>query len=161
MMLARRAPLTTIPFSLAMALPVMFRRQHPGGAFAAVVAVGAAEVAVLSWRSDLSVLVLLHTLAASRPRRLSVAGLAVCLLGSVVALARWEAAKVTHAEFMLGTLAALFVGPALRAWLLGDSMKWRRGWNASGMRRPCWRRPGRRPPARPAGRGDRRGGQHG
>jgi signal transduction histidine kinase len=121
--------LTTIPFSLAMALPVMFRRQYPGAAFAAVVAVGAAQVAVLSWPlgSDFSVLILLYTLAASRPRRLSVAGLAVCLLGSVVALVRWEAARVTHADFMLGTLAALFVGPALLAWLLGDSMKWRRG----------------------------------
>jgi hypothetical protein len=32
--------LTTIPFSLAMALPVMFRRQYPGAAFAAVPAAG-------------------------------------------------------------------------------------------------------------------------
>jgi signal transduction histidine kinase len=121
--------LVTIPFVLAMAIPVMFRRQHPAGAFVAVVAIGAVEVAVLSWPlgSDLSVLVLLYTLAACRPRRLSVAGLAICLLGSVVALARWEATKVTQADFMLGTLAALFAGPALLAWLLGDSMKWRRG----------------------------------
>ncbi len=39
--------------------------------------------------ADLAIVVLLYTLAAYRPRRVSLAGLAVCLLGAAVAVARW------------------------------------------------------------------------
>ena len=38
--------------------------------------------------ADLAIVVLLYTLAAYRPRPVSIAGLAVCLLGSAVAIAR-------------------------------------------------------------------------
>lgn len=121
---------TASVFVIAMAVPVALRRRYPVGAFVAVVIVGGIEVLVLPRpiASDLSVVIGLYTLAAYRPRRLSVPGLIVCLLGSALAIARWAPAHDIHSAYTLGEVAAVFGGPAVTAWLLGDLMRWRRGY---------------------------------
>lgn len=121
---------TTLAFIAAMSAPVVLRRRHPVGAFAAAVAAGGLEVLLLPRPigSDLAVIVLLYTLAAYRPRRVSVAGLAVCLAGSVIAIAKWAPEHTIRSLYTLGAAAAVFAGPALLAWLLGDSMQWRRSY---------------------------------
>ncbi|MGH3168989.1 MAG: DUF7134 domain-containing protein, partial [Trebonia sp.] len=117
-------------FVVAMTIPVALRRKYPVGAFAAVVIVGGIEVLVLSRpiASDLSVVILLYTLAACRPRRLSIPALIICLLGSTLAIARWVPFPVFRSAYTIGEVAAVFGGPALTAWLLGDLMHWRRGY---------------------------------
>lgn len=117
-------------FAVAMAVPVALRRRYPAAAFAAVLVVGGLQVLLLPrpTASDLSVVVLLYTLAAYRPRRLSVPGLIVCLAGSVLAIARWAPPGYFDSVQALTGVAAVFCAPALTAWLLGDLMHWRRGY---------------------------------
>jgi hypothetical protein len=68
--------LVALPFTLGMVVPVVFRRKYPVAAFAAVIAVGALQVLLLRRPvgADLSVLIVLYTLAACRPRRISLRG---------------------------------------------------------------------------------------
>ena len=120
---------------LGLVVPIVFRRRHPVGAFVTVIAAGALEVALLSRPvvTDLAVLIVLYTLAAYRPRRISVPGLIVCLLGSTTAIAVWLPLLQVNVQqqqslWTAGTASAVFYGPALLAWLLGDSMRWRRGY---------------------------------
>ena len=117
-------------FVAALCVPVAVRRRYPVGAFAAVIVVGGLEVLLLPrpFGSDLAVIVMLYTLAAYRPRRISLAGLAICLAGSAVAIAKWAPEHTIHSLYTLGATAAVFAGPALLAWLLGDSMQWRRSY---------------------------------
>jgi signal transduction histidine kinase len=121
---------TAVVFVAAMAVPVALRRKYPAGAFAAVVVVGGIEVLVLPrpLGSDLSVVILLYTLAAYRPRRLSLPGLGICLLGSALAIAQWAPEHAIQSWFTLLEVFAVFGGPAVTAWLLGDLMHWRRGY---------------------------------
>jgi signal transduction histidine kinase len=74
--------------------------------------------------------VLLYTLAAHRPRRASLWGLAACLADTAAAVIRWP---VTHGaespQHML--VVALVLGvPTVSAWVPGDSMAYRRAHNA-------------------------------
>jgi signal transduction histidine kinase len=111
-------------------VPIVFRRRYPVGSFAVVIAAGALEVLLLPHpiNSDISVLIALYTLAAYRPRRISVPGLIVCLVGSAIAVSAWVTGPhMKFSWFAFGGVTALFCGPALLAWLLGDSMRWRRG----------------------------------
>jgi signal transduction histidine kinase len=126
----RHVPLAVaLLFIVAMSAPVALRRRYPVGAFAAVVVVGGFEVLALPrpFGSDLAVIVLLYTVAAYRPRRISGLALAVCLAGSLVAIVVWGAHAV-HSAWSFAGVAAVLAGPALLAWLLGDSMQWRRGY---------------------------------
>jgi signal transduction histidine kinase len=114
---------------LSMVVPLVFRRKHPVGAFAAVVVTGAVQVLALDrpTSADLAVLIVCYTLAAYTPRRISLCGLAICLLGAAVAVVRWQPA---HAPDRLTAMAwsVLLLGSlVLAAWLLGDSIRWRRG----------------------------------
>jgi signal transduction histidine kinase len=122
--------LVILPVVLAMAVPVVFRRAYPVQAFAVVIAVGALQVLLLHRPAgaDLAVLVVLYTLAASRPRRISLRGLAICLAGGAVAIVRWHPAHGGLNLSTIGTEAILFGAPVLLAWLLGDSARWRRGY---------------------------------
>ena len=122
--------LVTLPFVLGMVVPVVFRRQYPVGAFAAVIADGALQVLLLRrpTGSDLAVLVMLYTLAACRPRRVSLRGLAICLVGGAAAVLRWHPARPADGLYTIGAEAAVFGGPVLLAWLLGDSARWRRSY---------------------------------
>ena len=118
---------------LALAIPLVLRRTHPVGAFAFVIAVGVLQVVtgLHPGPADLSVVILLYTLAAYKPRRVSVTGLAVCLAGSAAAVGRWGTpGKLTWLEWMLtGSIA--FAGPSLIAWVLGDSVRYRRAYYAN------------------------------
>lgn len=122
-----------IPVALTLAVPLVFRRAHPVAAFAVVIAVGALQVAtdIRPDPPDLSIVILLYTLAAYTPRRVSVTGLAVCLLGSAAAIARWGTpARLSWVEWVLtGSIA--FAGPSLIAWVVGDSMRYRRAYYAN------------------------------
>jgi signal transduction histidine kinase len=122
--------LVILPFVLGMAVPVIFRRTYPVEAFAVVIADGALQVLLLRRPAgvDLAVLIMLYTLAASRPRRVSLRGLAICLAGGTAAIVRWHPVRVGLDLDLLGTEAAIFGAPVLLAWLLGDSTRWRRGY---------------------------------
>jgi signal transduction histidine kinase len=126
------AQLVLLPVALGLCLPLVLRRAHPTGAFAAGVLVGLAQVVFGIHPNvlDVAILVLLYTLAAYRPRRVSVPGLAVCLIGSVTAMARWEPPH-EHLLTWLIIGSILFAGTSLLAWVLGDSMRYRRGYYAS------------------------------
>ena len=122
--------LVALPFVLGLAIPVVFRRAYPVEAFAVVIADGALQVLLLRRPvgADLAVLVMLYTLAASRPRRVSLRGLAICLVGAAAAIARWHPARGVPALEAISVEAVLFGAPVLLAWLLGDSARWRRGY---------------------------------
>jgi signal transduction histidine kinase len=127
----RQASMVAAPvFALAMSVPVALRRRYPVGAFAAVVIVGGLQVLTRPrpLGSDVAVIVLLYTVAAYRPRSISVPALIVCLAGSLVAILSWLPSHVIDSTWAFGGVAAVFAGPALLAWLLGDSMQWRRGY---------------------------------
>jgi len=116
------------PLVVCLIVPVVFRRRHPVGAFVTVIATGAVQVLVTRRPNgaDLAVLIVLYTLAACRPRAVAVPGLGVCLLGAAVALIRWHP---PHPQLSaLGYEAAFLCGSVLLAWVLGDSVRWRRGY---------------------------------
>lgn len=122
----------SVPLSIAIAVPVALRRTYPTGAFAAGIAIGAIQVLVNVRPSatDVAVVILLYTIAAYRPRRVSVSGLAVCLLGSATAVARWwTPGDLTALNWVLVS-TIMFAGPSLIAWVLGDSMRYRRAYYA-------------------------------
>lgn len=138
--------LAAIAVSLLLAATVVPRRRYPVGAFTVAAAIGAAQIAfglqagasapvaaLQPSATDLAILVLLYTLAAYRPRRISLAGLAVCLLGSAVAIARWSPAHTAYPGGALFGAAAGLGGAALTAWVLGDSVayRYRRAYYAS------------------------------
>jgi signal transduction histidine kinase len=118
------------PLSIAIAVPVALRRSYPTWAFAAGIVIGAVQVLfnVRPSATDVAVVILLYTLAAYRPRRVSVSGLAVCLLGSAIAVARWWTPGDLTAVNWLLVSTIMFAGPSLIAWVLGDSMRYRRAY---------------------------------
>ena len=120
-------------FILAISAPVALRRRYPVGAFVTVLVVGGIQVLTLPrpFGSDLAVIILLYTVAAYRPRRVSAVALAGCLAGSLVALLVWAPTPVVDSLWSFTVLGAVFAGPAVLAWLLGDSMQWRRGYYRS------------------------------
>jgi signal transduction histidine kinase len=135
-----------LAFNLLLVATVVARRSYPAGAFTAALVVAAAQVAfgilpgssaeVFSLQptnADLAILVLLYTLAAYRPRPVSITGLVVCLIGSAVAIARWAPANGASAtDSVLGAAIGLG-GLTLTAWVLGDSVahRYRRAYYAS------------------------------
>ena len=122
-----------IPATLGVTVPVIFRRAHPAGAFGTAIAAGAAQVVagIRPSPADIAILILLYTLAAYTTRRQSVLGLAVCLLGSAAELGRIRhAATISLTDWLL-MASILFAGPCLIAWVLGDSMRYRRAYYAN------------------------------
>jgi signal transduction histidine kinase len=132
--------------TVVLAGSVAARRQHPGAAFAVAAVIGAAQIllgvqngsaarvfAFQPNNADLAILVLLYTLAAYRPRPVSIAGLVFCLLGSAVAITRWSPANGPHPIGALFGAAAGLGGLTLAAWVLGDSVayRYRRAYYAS------------------------------
>jgi signal transduction histidine kinase len=130
--------LTAIAVSALLAATVIPRRRYPVAAFAAAAAIGAEQLAfglqvgasapAAAWQpsaTDLAIVVLLYTLAARRPRRISIAGLVLCLLGSAVAIARWTPAHTAHPGTPLFAAVIGLGGLALIAWVLGDSVAYR------------------------------------
>jgi signal transduction histidine kinase len=135
----------TAVFNAALAVTVAWRRRSPEAAFAAAIVLVAAQVAfgmqptnaIPPVRAlepnfaDVAALVLLYTLAAYRPRRISVTGLAVTLLAAAAAIARWAPAHAPHSGAPLLGAAVGLGGSALIAWVLGDHMAYRRAYLAS------------------------------
>ena len=121
-----------IPVTLGLTIPVIFRRAHPTGAFATAVTIGALQLflQVQIAPSDLSIVVLLYTLAAYTTRRISVAGLIVCLVGSAGAVLRFPPPGLSEVNWLLAG-SIIFAGPSLIAWVLGDSMRYRRAYYAN------------------------------
>jgi signal transduction histidine kinase len=113
----------------AMVIPVIFRRKYPVQGFAVAAVAGALQLILFPQPvgSDLAILLLLYTLAAYRPRRVSIAGLAVCLIGAVTAVGVWAPSGVGAIDRVL-LATVLFSGTALVAWVLGDSMRYRRAY---------------------------------
>ena len=124
--------LTAVPLMIALAVPVTFRRAYPVASFAAAIAVGALQV-LLNYQpspTDLAIVILLYTLAAYTPRRISVAGLAICLVGSAAGVARWMPGQMgLLSSVLVGSI--MFAGPSLIAWVFGDSMRYRRAYYTS------------------------------
>ncbi len=140
--LSRAGYLALMVLLVATVIP---RRRYPVAAFAVAVAIAAAQIAfgvrpgqtlvyaLQPTDADLAILVLLYTLAAYRPRPVSITGLAVCLLGSVAAIARWAPAQHAGAGAAVFAAAVGLGGLTLAAWVLGDSVayRYRRAYYAS------------------------------
>jgi signal transduction histidine kinase len=124
-----------IVISLVLAGLVVVRRRYAAATFAFAIAACSAQVA-LGMRpgavplvpADAASIVLLYTLAAYRPRRVSLYGLAACLALIAVAAITWPPAPLSPRAMLFGALAAGV--PAVSAWALGDSMAYRRAHNS-------------------------------
>jgi signal transduction histidine kinase len=137
---------TYVAISMLLGGTVAARRRYPVAAFTAAAVIMAAQVAfgiepgssaqvffLQPSDADLAILVLLYTLAAHRPRPVSITGLVVCLLGSAAAIARWAPAHHAYAgDSVLGAAVGL-AGLTITAWVLGDSVayRYRRAYYAS------------------------------
>jgi signal transduction histidine kinase len=113
-------------------VPILFRRRYPMIAFWAVIAIGGAQVLLTSAvsPSDFAVPAALYALAAYRRRRISLIGLGVSVIGAGVALARWVPAANRAQTSWVNWIFAYGVAssPMIIAWLLGDSMRYRRAY---------------------------------
>ncbi|HKB29251.1 MAG TPA: sensor histidine kinase [Streptosporangiaceae bacterium] len=123
----------SLPFTFVMVIAVVLRRRYPTGAFAAAVTAGAAQLVagVRPSGPNLAIVILLYTLAAYRPRRVSVPGLVICLIGAAAAVATWSRPKVLSTPTALLAESVVLMGPVLIGWVLGDSMRYRRAYYAS------------------------------
>ena len=124
--------------TVLLAATVLARRSYPVAAFGVAAVIGAAQIAfgvqtggsaqvfaLQPTNADAAILILLYTLAAYRPRPVSISGLVICLLGSAVAIARWSPAHGAHPAGALFAAAAGLGGVTLTAWVLGDSVAYR------------------------------------
>jgi signal transduction histidine kinase len=130
-----------LPASLALAGTVAVRRRFPVSAYAIALAIGVAQVVVgigptftdsplQPTFADVGILVLLYTVAAERPRRVSLPGLAACVVLFAAAFARYNPGgnQPRHQAgfFVIGVLYLLV---PVSAWVLGDSMGTRRAYS--------------------------------
>jgi signal transduction histidine kinase len=120
-----------IAISVLLAGLVLFRRRHPAATFAIAVPVAVAETWVpgppgAGTGPIVAILVLLYTLAAYRPRRISLCGLFYCLAGLSAAFIWSPVLQSLH-----GIFAWLGYGvPMVSCWIFGDSIAYRRAHNA-------------------------------
>jgi len=137
----RISPVTTAlaaaTVNALLALAVALRRRATVAAFGMVAVLGLAQ-AVFGFRAyggaavpalqptmtDAAIVVLLAALAARRPRRESLAGLALCLVGSGIAIYGWAFARSSAGLLLLAVVALSATFTA--AWVLGDSAALRR-----------------------------------
>jgi signal transduction histidine kinase len=128
-----------LPATLALAAAVAARRCFPVPAYAAALAVGAAQVIVSiapadpgsplqPTFADAGILVLLYTVADRRPRRVSLPGLAACVALFALAVARWNPGLERGQYLLQFVLFAglFFVLAPVSLWVLGESMARRR-----------------------------------
>jgi signal transduction histidine kinase len=132
-----------LPASLALAVTVAGRRSFPVQAYAAALAIGAAQVIfgigptftrspLQPTFADIGILILLYTVAAERPRRVSLPGLAACAAVSVAAAARYNPGGSQHQHpAAFGVVSGVFLLAAVAAWVLGDSVAGRRARSAA------------------------------
>jgi signal transduction histidine kinase len=127
------APWPELPITLLMVAPVAVRRRIPLSAFALCVVSALWQLAGPGpTPSDVAVLVMIYTVAAYRPRRDSLTVLAICLIGSGIAVVAWSPVRgVAGLVERVFLASVMFGGTALIAWVLGDSMRYRRGYYAA------------------------------
>ena len=131
------------PVSAALAGAVMMRRRFPVVGLAVSVAIGVAQVIAgigpggkgsplqLTF-TDAGILVLLYTVAAARPRRVSLAGLAACMVLFMTAVLRWNPGPLLaerSLEFIV--VFATYGLMPMCAWALGHSVAYRRAYLAA------------------------------
>jgi signal transduction histidine kinase len=140
--LLQRSPAAVVVV-LLMIVPIAFRRRAPVAAFVIAVIGGGWQVLGLGSGGatngsgghagpipcDVALLVLLYTVAAYRPRRYSILALLTCVGGSLVAVLIWlpVPGQVGLGQ-QLFVAGFLFGGISLACWILGDSMRYRRGY---------------------------------
>ena len=113
--------------TVLLAATVLARRRYPVAAFAVAAVIGALQITlgvqnggpepVFAFQpdnADVAILVLLYTLAAYRPRPVSITGLVICLIGSAVAITRWTPAHGNHPPGALFAAAAGLGGATRR-----------------------------------------------
>lgn len=115
--------------------PIVARRKHPEGVFWAVIAIGAVQVLTPQpiWPSDFAVPVALYGLAAYRPRRHSLPGLGVCLVGVLVLVPLLHvnvpsSVPLLRRLLVYTVVVGFFSAPMIIAWVMGDSMQYRRAY---------------------------------
>jgi signal transduction histidine kinase len=121
---------------LLIGAPIVVRRKYPALVFWTIIAIGAFQVLSPDFisASDLAVPVALYSLAAYRPRSRSLTGLAVCLVGAGVAVARVQPTTshdgtTSSRDWVIWVFAfAVFASPMVIAWVAGDSMQYRRSY---------------------------------
>ncbi|HET9170471.1 MAG TPA: sensor histidine kinase [Actinospica sp.] len=118
---------------LLIGAPIVVRRKYPAFVFWSIIVIGAFQVLSPNFisASDLAVPVALYSLAAYRPRRQSLIGLAVCLFGAAVAVVRIHptTSHDGNDDWILWAFAfAVFASPMVVAWVAGDSMQYRRSY---------------------------------
>ena len=115
---------------LLIGVPIVVRRKYPAQVFWTVIAIGAVQVLTPRYigPSDFAVPIALYCLAAYRPRRQSLTGLAVCIFGALVAVLRIQP-NTGHDQLILYTFVfGLLSSPMVVAWVAGDSMQYRRAY---------------------------------
>jgi signal transduction histidine kinase len=131
-----------VPASLALAGTVLVRQRFPVAAYATALAIGVAQVAVgigstytdsplQPTFADVGILILLYTLAAERPRRLSLPGLAACVVLFAAGFARWNPGPHDDNAMKFVVAGAFYLLLPVSAWVLGDSMGYRRAYSAA------------------------------
>jgi signal transduction histidine kinase len=126
-------PVIEIPLTALLVVPVALRRKIPVTAFTIAQAVVLGQIATRTISpAVLAVFVLLYTVAAYRTRRISVLALCLSLAGcGVVGLLFWplpHGLQFNNDLLIAGVLCSV---SALTAWVLGDSMRYRRGYYAA------------------------------
>jgi signal transduction histidine kinase len=129
-LLARRAyPVEAFAVAAVIAVIQIFLGLAPGGGYNA----GAWQPSA----ADITIAILLFTVAAHTSRRTSLIGLAVCLLLSVLAVFRWgpahqlrsavsaSGAHMVSSGGLALAAAALLCSISLTAWVLGDTVAYR------------------------------------
>ena len=127
--------------NLLLAVTVAARRWDPVAASCAAVVLVSVQLAfglgsgglpgMEPGVTDVAIVILLYTLAAYRPRRISLTGLLVCVVGAVVAIARYAPLHDADRGVIL-LLSVVAVGVTLvAAWILGDSAAYRRAYYVS------------------------------
>jgi len=115
---------------LLIGAPIVVRRKLPAGVFWTVVAIGLVQVSSPAFLrpSDLAVPIALYALAAYRPRRESLLGLGVCLVGALVEMIRISPRAEEHYFTAWILTYGLLSSPMIIAWIAGDSMQYRRSY---------------------------------
>jgi signal transduction histidine kinase len=131
-----------IALSLVFAALVVYRRRYPTVTFAIAIAIAAVQLALGMQPSsrtalsgafqpvsaDAAIIVLLYTLAAYRSRRVSLYGLSVCLAGIAIVVIRWPLTHGAETPQHMLAVALVLAVPTVSAWVLGNSMAYRRAY---------------------------------
>lgn len=112
-------PTDAFLLGLFLTVPLAWRRRAPVAAAAAVIAVGLLELVVLETflAANVAALVMIYALAAYAPRWASRGGLAVGLLGALLASLRYFSGGISAA--LVPTVLAIGVA-VVASWALGD-----------------------------------------